>query len=83
MASIQICRLLIWPLRHYHDRGIGSELISYLTSLAKRQGLKGFTGDALAKNQPIFALIRRMGFDAKMENESGVFRINLMFKDNL
>ncbi len=64
----------------YHNQGIGYELISYLTYLAKGQGLLGFTGDALARNQPIFALIKEMGFDIKVENESGVFRVNLTFK---
>ncbi|HWQ20978.1 MAG TPA: GNAT family N-acetyltransferase [Methanotrichaceae archaeon] len=64
-----------------HNQGIGSELISYLTCLAKKQGLLGFTGDALARNQPIFALIKKMGFEIKLENESGVFKVNLVFKD--
>lgn len=64
-----------------HNQGIGFELISYLTSLAKRQGMQGFTGDALARNQPIFALINKMGFKVEMENESGVFKINLIFTD--
>lgn len=64
-----------------HNQGIGFELISYLTSLAKRPEMQGFTGDALARNQPIFALINKMGFEVEMENESGVFKINLIFKD--
>lgn len=79
-SDLQTADLALAVRDDYHDQGIGSELMSYLTTLASRQGLIGFTGDALAKNQPIFALIRKMGFDVKMENESGVFRVNLMFK---
>jgi acyl-CoA hydrolase/GNAT superfamily N-acetyltransferase len=63
----------------YHNRGIGTELISYLTYLAKNQGLLGFTGDALARNQPILSLIEKMGFDIKVENEQGVYRVRLTF----
>jgi GNAT superfamily N-acetyltransferase len=63
----------------YHNQGIGTELISYLTYLAKNQGLLGFTGDALARNQPILSLIEKMGFDIKVENEQGVFRVSLTF----
>lgn len=82
-SDLQTADLALAVRDDYHDQGIGSELISYLTALAKRQGLIGFTGDALARNQPIFALIRKMGFDVKTDNESGVFRVNLVFKDNL
>jgi acyl-CoA hydrolase/GNAT superfamily N-acetyltransferase len=63
----------------YHNQGIGTELISYLTYLAKNQGLLGFTGDALARNQQILSLIEKMGFDIKVENEQGVFRVSLTF----
>ncbi len=79
-SDMQTADLALAVRDDYHNQGIGSELISYLTNLAKRQGLLGFTGDALAKNQPIFTLIKKMGFDVKMENESGVFKVNLMFK---
>ena len=64
-----------------HNQGIGFETISYHTSLAKRQRLQGFTGAILDRNQPIFALINKMGFKVEMENESRVFKINLIFED--
>ncbi|HWQ18200.1 MAG TPA: GNAT family N-acetyltransferase [Methanotrichaceae archaeon] len=63
------------------NQGVGIELISYLTYLAKRQGLLGFTAEVLVGNQPVFLLFKKMGFDIKKRNEAGVFEMKLMFKD--
>lgn len=65
----------------YQKQGIGIELIAYLTHLAKRKGLLGFTAEVLMGNQPVFKLFNKMGFDIKKKNESGVYEMMLMFKD--
>lgn len=44
------------------NHGIGGELLAYLTYLAKRQGLLGFTAEVLAGNDPVFHLFKKMGF---------------------
>ncbi len=54
----------------YHNRGIGRELISCLTLLAKEQGLSGFTARVLADNHAMLHLFRsfeNMTFDIKRE----------------
>jgi ribosomal protein S18 acetylase RimI-like enzyme len=65
----------------YQNQGVGTELITYLTYLAKRKGLLGFTAEVLMENQPVFKLFDKMGFDVQKRNESGVYEMTLLFKD--
>lgn len=64
----------------YQNQGIGAELISYLTYLAKKQGLLGFTAEVLVGNDPVFRLFEKMGFAVSKRNESGVFEMKAMFR---
>ncbi len=66
----------------YQKQGVGTELISELTHLAKRNGLIGFTAEVLIGNQPVFRLFNKMGFDIKKQNESGIYEMKLLFKDD-
>jgi RimJ/RimL family protein N-acetyltransferase len=36
----------------YQNRGIGTEILTYLTYLAKRHGLTSFTAEVLVENKP-------------------------------
>jgi acyl-CoA hydrolase/GNAT superfamily N-acetyltransferase len=65
----------------YQNQGLGMELIRYLTCLARRRGLSGFTAEVLAGNQPVFRLFEKMGFGIQKENEFGVYEMRLSFKD--
>jgi RimJ/RimL family protein N-acetyltransferase len=62
------------------NKGIGSELLSYLTYLAKRQGLLGFYAEVLAENRPMLHLFDKMGFDIKKRREEGVYELEMMFR---
>jgi len=62
------------------DRGIGFELLKYLTYLAKRQGLLGFTAEVLAENKPMLHVFEKGGFDINKKNEGGVYELMLKFK---
>ncbi len=64
----------------YQNKGVGAELISYLTYLAKKQGLLGFTAEVLVGNDPVFRLFEKMGFAVSKRNESGVFEMKAMFR---
>ena len=55
-------------------RGVAGELLSYLTYLAKRQGLLGFTAEVLVGNEPVFRLFKKMGFDVSREKRGGHLR---------
>jgi len=61
-------------------KGVAGELLSYLTYLAKRQGILGFTAEVLVGNDPVFRLFRRMGFDVSKRSAEGVYEMLAMFR---
>ncbi len=64
----------------YHNRGIGQELLSYLTYLAKRQGLLGFTAEVLASNEPMLHVFEKGGFEMQRRTIAGLVELKMMFK---
>jgi acyl-CoA hydrolase/RimJ/RimL family protein N-acetyltransferase len=65
----------------YQNRGIGTELLSYLTLLAKRQGLLGFTAETLMENVAMLHLFEKMDFDIRKSGAAGVYELRMIFKD--
>ena len=65
------------------DCGIGSELLSYLTMIAKRQGLLGFTAEVLVENNSMMHLFEQGGFDVEKHREEGAYELKLAFKESL
>jgi acyl-CoA hydrolase/RimJ/RimL family protein N-acetyltransferase len=65
----------------FQDRGIGTELLAYLTQLAKRQGLHGFTAEVLAENKPMMHVFEQAGFDIERSVSSGVYELTMSFRD--
>jgi len=63
----------------YQNKGVGEELLSYLTYLAKRQGLLGFTAAVLMENRVMLHLFEKMGFDIQRKVEEGVYELKMMF----
>ncbi|OPY50156.1 MAG: hypothetical protein A4E49_02817 [Methanosaeta sp. PtaU1.Bin112] len=61
-------------------KGVAGELLSYLTYLAKRQGILGFTAEVLVGNDPVFRLFRKMGFDVSRKSAEGVYEMLAMFR---
>jgi acyl-CoA hydrolase/GNAT superfamily N-acetyltransferase len=64
----------------HQDKGIGTELLAYLTYLAKKQGLLGFYAEVLAENRPMLHLFEKMGFDIKKRREEGVYELEMTFR---
>jgi acyl-CoA hydrolase/RimJ/RimL family protein N-acetyltransferase len=62
------------------NKGIGTEVLSYLTYLAKRQGLLGFTAEVLVENKPMLHLFEKMGFGIEKRHEEGMYELKLMFE---
>jgi GNAT superfamily N-acetyltransferase len=68
----------------YQNQGVGRELLSYLTLLAKKQGLFGFTADVLLENKPMLLLLHRVfpetdfGIDRKIQ--AGVVEMKIGFR---
>ncbi len=64
----------------FHGKGIGTELLSYLTMLAKKDGLQGFTADVLVENKPMMHVFEKMGFDIDKKIEYGAYELIMRFK---
>jgi len=51
----------------YQNMGVGHDLLSYLTRLASRRGLLGFTADVLIENKPMLNLFKKWDLIRKRE----------------
>jgi len=63
------------------NRGIGTELLSYLTYLAKRQGLLGFNAEVLVENKPMLHVFEKIGFDIRKRISEDVYELKVSFKE--
>jgi acyl-CoA hydrolase/RimJ/RimL family protein N-acetyltransferase len=63
----------------YHNQGIGTELLSYLTYLAKKQGLLGFTAEVLMNNRQMLHVFEKMGFKITKRMVEGVYELEMNF----
>jgi acyl-CoA hydrolase/GNAT superfamily N-acetyltransferase len=63
------------------NRGIGTELLTYLTYLAKRQGLLGFTAEVISDNKSMLRVFDKMGFAIKKSMNEGVYELKMMFQN--
>ncbi len=64
----------------YQGRGIGTVLLSYLTYLAQKRGLLGFTADVLFDNVSMQRVFEKMGYDMKKSFDGGIYKLKMMFK---
>lgn len=65
----------------FQGRGIGSELLAYLTYLAKREGLLGFTAEVLIDNKPMLQIFEQAGFDIEKRSDAGVYHLKMTFRE--
>lgn len=65
----------------YQRKGLGALLLSYISEVAKRQGLLGFTADVLGDNTPVLKLVEKAGFDFRKEVSDGVCYLKADFKE--
>ncbi len=68
-------------LDNYHRQGIGEELLTYLTLLAKKQGLLGFTAEVLVDNIPMQNLFKKAGFDISKRVNENLYELKMLFKE--
>ncbi|HYQ47799.1 MAG TPA: GNAT family N-acetyltransferase [Thermodesulfovibrionales bacterium] len=64
----------------HQGKGIGAELIRYLTILAKRSGLHGFVASVLMDNKPMLQLFEQMGFIVERRAEAGMYELKMSFR---
>ena len=65
----------------YQNKGIGTELMSYLVLLAKKQGLLGFIAEVLANNRPMLRVFEKMDFDIQSSLSLGAFELSMTFRN--
>jgi GNAT superfamily N-acetyltransferase len=65
----------------YQQRGIGAELLAYLTYLARREGLLGFSAEVLVENRPMLHTFERGGFDLEKRIIAGLYELKMTFKE--
>jgi|GEM_PF-699555 len=65
----------------YQGKGIGLTLLTYLTFLAKKQGLLGFSAVVLQDNKPMLHLFESMGFVVEKRLDAGVYELMMSFKE--
>jgi acyl-CoA hydrolase/GNAT superfamily N-acetyltransferase len=64
----------------YQGKGIGSELLSYLTFLAKKEGLQGFTAEVLVENKSMLHVFEKAFPDMKKKVEAGTYELIMRFQ---
>jgi acyl-CoA hydrolase/GNAT superfamily N-acetyltransferase len=65
----------------HQGKGIGAELLKYVTYLARKNGLLGFTAAVLMENRQMLALFERMGFNIEKRAEGGMYELKMSFRD--
>lgn len=66
----------------YQNRGIGTELLSYLTFLAKKQGLLSLTAEVMMDNGAMMHLFEKCGFKIKHQSFNGPCELKMNFAQN-
>ena len=64
----------------YQGRGIGFELVAYLTQLARKKGLTGFTGEVLFENKPMLKVFEKMGYRIEKKVIDDIYELNMWFE---
>jgi acyl-CoA hydrolase/GNAT superfamily N-acetyltransferase len=65
----------------YQGKGIGAELLTYVTYLAKKGGLLGFTAAVLMENVLMLQLFEKMGFNIEKRAEAGIYELKMSFRE--
>lgn len=78
-SDMHTAEVALVVIDEYQNQGVGSELLSYLTLLARRQGLLGFTAEVLVENGPMMHLFEKMGFDIEKRREEGTYEMRMKF----
>ncbi len=65
----------------YQGRGIGAVLLNYVTYLARKSGLLGFTAAVLMENRQMLQLFEKMGFNIEKRTDGGVYELTMSFRE--
>jgi acyl-CoA hydrolase len=63
----------------FHRKGVAWEIVSYLTILAKQQGLTGLTASVLESNGPALALMDKIAGEVRKTFKDGAYDFHVSF----
>ncbi|HEX9112908.1 MAG TPA: GNAT family N-acetyltransferase, partial [Nitrospirota bacterium] len=66
---------------NFQGKGIGATLLSYVTYLARRKGLHGFTAAVLMENTQMLQLFEKAGFNIEKRTDSGIYELTMSFRE--
>ncbi|MBF0488263.1 MAG: GNAT family N-acetyltransferase [Nitrospirae bacterium] len=64
----------------YQGKGIGRELLNYITLIARKRGLLGFTAEIISSNRVMVTLFDSLDADISKTYEDGLTTLKIMFK---
>jgi acyl-CoA hydrolase/GNAT superfamily N-acetyltransferase len=64
----------------FQNQGVGTELLAYLTQIARRQGLHGFTAEVLRENEAMLRVFEKMKFPLEMTTSGDVYKLRISLK---
>jgi ribosomal protein S18 acetylase RimI-like enzyme len=64
----------------WQNQGIGTFLLSYLATIARSQGIAGFTAEVLVDNRAMLAVLRKSGFRLRSQLDGRVHSVELDFE---
>jgi acyl-CoA hydrolase/GNAT superfamily N-acetyltransferase len=65
----------------YQNKGIGTEMLTHLRYIAKKQGLLGFTAEVLRDNRAMLHVFEKVGFNTEREILAHVCTLRLGFRE--
>jgi GNAT superfamily N-acetyltransferase len=74
----ELAELAVVVRDDYQRRGVGTLLHTYLTDIAEKRGLVGFTAEVLEDNLPALKLIKKMGFE-RVAMDGGAEEMRIVF----
>jgi len=64
----------------WQNHGIGTFLLKYLVTIARRNGIAGFTAEVLVDNRPMMAVLHKSGCKIRSQLEDRVYSFELDFE---
>jgi acyl-CoA hydrolase/ribosomal protein S18 acetylase RimI-like enzyme len=80
LESTQYAEIALVVRDAYQNQGIGEQIVTYLATIAKKQGLVGFTAEVLLENTAMLHLFEKMGFEIENRIEGDVYALKMVFK---
>jgi acyl-CoA hydrolase/GNAT superfamily N-acetyltransferase len=65
---------------NWQNRGIGTSLLKHLATMARGQGIAGFTAEVLVDNRAMLSVLRKSGFRLRSRLDGRVHSIELDFE---